>query len=274
MTVLPRFLVAFLCALGLFWAAAGPGIAADLPYAGACELTRAGGVYYRGTCAIQRAPIPPDPGCRGELISLQIPGRGGADLLRGTGPGCGSDLLGSPVTFIAEDVEGWLVITTEAGKILRIDPGPDPRLPALDDVLAGMERCSPAPPLRAFLDSLRARFPQAQAAPGGPVPSDGLPLPWPPGGWLAPEQIRAERRGPILRIEVQLEGSFLGLPLSLLRVSFGPDGAVLAQELVFALPRARLGRARDLPERPDKATPGSPFLAPGEPGTLVCRARP
>lgn len=271
MTALPRFLVAFGSALGLLWAAAAPGLGSDLPYAGACELTRDGGVYYRGICAIRRAPIPPDPGCTGELISLQIPGRGGADLLRGTGPGCASDFLGSPVTFIAEDVEGWLVITTEAGRIFRVDPGPDPALPALDAVLAGMELCAPAAPARALLASLRDRFPQAATAPEGPLAMDDLPLPWPAGGWLAPEQIRVEKRGATLRIELQLQGSFLGLPLSRLHLGFGPDGALLTQDLVFAVPRARLGKLRDLPERPRPDAPGGPFLAPGEPGTLACR---
>ncbi|TKD22668.1 hypothetical protein FBT96_05995 [Rhodobacter capsulatus] len=271
MTALPRLLVALGCALGLLWAAAAPGIASDLPYAGGCELTRDGGVYYRGTCAIRRAPIPADPACTGELISLQIPGRGGADLLRGTGPGCASDFLGSPVTFIAEDVQGWLVVTTEAGKIFRFDPGPDPALPVLDAVLAGIDRCAPAPQARAFTESLRARFPQAASAPEGPLASDGLPLPWPPGGWLAPEQLSAQKRGAELQIELQLDGSYLGLPLARLRTSFGPDGALRMQELVFAVPRARLGAARDLAEQPPKPAPGGPDLAPGEPGRLICR---
>ena len=281
MTAFFPLLVACWVGLCAFLSGAGMTFAADLPYAGACELTWDGGLLYRGTCAIRRAPIPQlgtGATCLGELISLRIPGRGGADLLHGTGPGCASDFLGSPVTFIAEDAQGWRVVVTEAGKIFRFDPGPDPALPPLEPLLAGLDRCSPTPQLRAFVQDLRARFPDAARAPEGPLASDGLPLPFPPGGLIVPEQITARKRGPDLQIDLQLAGRYLGLSVVGLRTSFGADGTLRAQELVFAAPRnavrVRLGPVRDLAERPRKAATGGPYLAPGTPTTLVCRFAP
>ena len=261
-----------LVALSVLWlgalAAAGPARAAGvtLPYAGACTLGDVGGrLLYEGTCAISRSPIPDAAaaGCTGERISLRIPGHGGGEVLRGADPGCASTFLGSPVAFIATDNQGRIVVSTTAGKVLRVDPGPDPALPVLDDVLAGMEHCQPSRAADAFFQSLAASFRLSPDAPEGPVPGTGSPVIWPSGGMLAPEQVSARKVGAELHVDIRLRGSYLGLPLSGLHYEYPIEGGwFLEQRLVFAVPRAevlaRLGTA-------DTAT-----LPPQEPGTLVC----
>ena len=256
------------------------GAGLTLPFAGACTLGDVGGrLLYDGTCAIRRSPIPAGAaaGCMGERISLQIPGRGGGEVLRGSEPGCASRFLGSPVAFVATDNQGRIVVATPAGKVLRVDPGPDPALPVLDDFLAGMDECRPSRAADAFFQSLAAHFSLAPDAPEGPVAGRGPPVIWPPeGGVLAPDQISARKVGTELHVDLHLRGSYLGLPLVRLHYEYPVQGGwFLEQRLVFAAPRAevlaRFDAAHDSTARPpQRATADAAEVAPEEPGTLVC----
>lgn len=272
------------CLIGLCWLLAAPAAFArtpDLPYAGDCELSTGKRLIYRGTCAVSRATITAAQTagrCTGELIALRIPRHGRADLLRGTGPGCGADFLGSPVAFIAEDSAGWLVVSSAAGKVLRFDPGPDPALPVLDDFLAGLDRCTPSERSMRFFQSLAASYTVPADAPEGPVAANGQPVIWPPGGLLDPARVSAVKRGDELHVDVRVTGSYLGLPLSRLHFEFLPDGGwFLEQSLVFEAPRAeveaRFGAALAQTEREIRAETGqkdTAYVAQTEPGTLVC----
>jgi len=274
-------IAAMIALFPLFAGASAQARAPDLPFAGACELVKAGKFSYRGTCAILRTKVTAeDTGgrCAGEVITVQIPGRGEANLLRGVGQDCTSQFLDSPVTFIGEDSEGWLVVSTEAGKVLRFEPGPEPGLPVLDAFLAGMDSCTPSEALKTFFENLSDSYATPSDAPDGPVAATETPVIWPPGGLLAPELVAAQKLGPRMRIDVALQGNYLGLPVSRLQYDYRPEGGgFLEQSLVFESPRAevvaRFGAAIDQAERMLRAETGDrnrAYIAEGEPGRLVC----
>lgn len=271
---LSAVLALWLCAL-----LALPAFAADLPYAGACLLRDAAGTtLYRGTCAVSRPPLPGATACRSEAYAVVIPGQGRAEVLRSLESECPSVYRGEAARFVASDSEGALIVAAQSGVILRFDPGPDQTLPQLDAFLRGLDSCDRSQQQLDFFARLQEGYPVTAGDPDGAIGPRGEPILWPPGGFVAPEDVTARKSGAEVSLALRLRGSYHGLSLTGMRFVFRTDApGFVEQSLIFDAPQARVqaefGAMLALRQKELARARGAgrwAEVAPSEPGRIDC----
>lgn len=261
-------------------------------YPGACSMTSAAGeTVFSGSCPITRDRIVlagiSGARCSYARFEVLFPGVGLGVVLQGEGEDCPPRFQDAPAEFVARDKAGQLVVATQAGALVRFDPGPDApetpeALPVLDDFLNGIEACNASSDYAAFVTSLSQAYPVLASNPEGPVPG---PLPdttilWPPGNPVPGAAVQARKLGDLRQTDVPLRGLYHDLPVAGLRLE-APIGAEITRSLLlFDAPHAAVAQKFEASVRGtrtealqnDTGAPLLPDLPEGEPGRLRCDA--